>query len=398
MSATAISTAAATLLPYLRQLAEDDVSAGADVDATGAADEEEDECGPTSVGKVGLRIGAIFIILATSFVGTYFPIVSKRVPFLQRRIPGSVFEFAKFFGSGVILATGFLHLLEPAVDEIGEGNPCIGEGWGEYPYPFALCLFSLFMVFVTQLVAFRLGSAKLAKLGVTNPPHIHVAGHPGHVQQQDAAATLGSSEAGAATAGSVDSMEKGALSHDNSSESDASFHDASEQNPVIAQLMGVATLEFGVCLHSVIIGLTLAVTGDDEFTTLFIVIIFHQMFEGLGLGTRLAFLKLAPKYNFLPWVGASLYSLMTPIGMAIGLGLREGISMSSGSASIASGILDATSAGILMYTALVELIAHEFVFNKVYHTCSWTRLWFSLASFALGAGIMSLLAKWGTCP
>lgn len=44
-----------------------------------------------------------------------------------------------------------------------------------------------------------------------------------------------------------------------------------------AQLMGVATLEFGVCLHSVIIGLTLAVTGDDEFNVLFVVIIFHQV-------------------------------------------------------------------------------------------------------------------------
>ncbi|GAA5821718.1 hypothetical protein JCM11251_000987 [Rhodosporidiobolus azoricus] len=390
MSATVVSTAAATLIPYLRQLAEGEESAGADVDATGEA--EEDECGPTSVGKVGLRIGAIFIILVTSVIGTMFPILSKRVAVLQRNIPGVVFEAAKFFGSGVILATGFLHLLEPAVDEIGEGNACISEAWGEYPYPFAICLVSLFMVFVTQLVAFRLGSAKLAKLGFKGPAHIHVTGHPGHVQAQDAAAVVGPSEAGTATAGSVDSMEKGASSH--GSESDFGFTDASEQNPVIAQMMSVFTLEFGVCLHSVIIGLTLAVTGDDEFTTLFIVIIFHQMFEGLGLGTRLAFLKLAPQYNFLPWAGASLYSLMTPVGMAIGLGLREGISMSSGSASIASGVLDATSAGILMYTALVELIAHEFVFNKVYHTCSWTRLWFSLGMFAVGAGLMALLAKW----
>lgn len=43
------------------------------------------------------------------------------------------------------------------------------------------------------------------------------------------------------------------------------------------QIMGVATLEFGVCLHSVIIGLTLAVTEDSGFDVLFIVIIFHQV-------------------------------------------------------------------------------------------------------------------------
>ena len=47
------------------------------------------------------------------------------------------------------------------------------------------------------------------------------------------------------------------------------------------------------------------------------------MFEGLGLGTRLAFLKLPQKYNFVPFIGALFYTLMTPIGMAIGLGTRE---------------------------------------------------------------------------
>jgi hypothetical protein len=42
----------------------------------------------------------------------------------------------------------------------------------------------------------------------------------------------------------------------------------------IAQLIAVGILEFGVILHSVFIGLTLAV--NDEFVTLFIVIIFHR--------------------------------------------------------------------------------------------------------------------------
>ncbi|BGP42674.1 hypothetical protein JCM10449v2_006686 [Rhodotorula kratochvilovae] len=377
----------------------------------------EDACGPESVGKVGLRIGAIFVILVTSLFGTMFPILSKRVNVLRRYVAGAVFEFAKFFGSGVILATGFIHLLEPAVDEIGEGNTlsaggCIADGWGEYPYAFALCLASLFFTFVTQIVFFRLGTARLAKLGNAPAPHIHIVGHPGHVDAQGFAGA----EDPAATQGSATSaMEKGALSpsSDGTMSAGASFSDAMEENPLVAQLMGVFTLEFGVVLHSVIIGLTLATTGDDEVTTLFIVIIFHrasspsppillpltplprtEMFEGLGLGSRLAFLNLEDRYAYLPWAGALLYSLCTPVGMAIGLGLREGISMSSGSASVASGVLDAISSGILLYTATVELIAHEFIFNKFYHTCSWPRLFFSLACFALGAGIMALLGKW----
>ena len=54
----------------------------------------------------------------------------------------------------------------------------------------------------------------------------------------------------------------------------------------------------GVVVHSVIIGLTLAVT--DEFSTLFVVIIFHQTFEGLGLGTRLAQMPLPHRLNWVP--------------------------------------------------------------------------------------------------
>lgn len=50
------------------------------------------------------------------------------------------------------------------------------------------------------------------------------------------------------------------------------FADASEDYPAAAQIIGVALLEFVVIFHSLIIGLTLAVTGSDEFNTLFIVI------------------------------------------------------------------------------------------------------------------------------
>ena len=54
-----------------------------------------------------------------------------------------------------------------------------------------------------------------------------------------------------------------------------------------AQMTAIFILEFGVIFHSVFIGLTLAVAGSN-FTVLYIVLTFHQTFEGLGLGSRLA--------------------------------------------------------------------------------------------------------------
>lgn len=73
------------------------------------------------------------------------------------------------------------------------------------------------------------------------------------------------------------------------------------------------------------------------------------MFEGVGLGTRLAFLRLPDSWRWVPLMGGILYAAVTPIGMAIGLGARESLSMSTASASIASGVLDSISAGVLLY-------------------------------------------------
>ena len=49
---------------------------------------------------MGLRIGSIFIILATSGVGTFFPVIAKRA----LKIPTAGFDFVKYFGSGVIVS------------------------------------------------------------------------------------------------------------------------------------------------------------------------------------------------------------------------------------------------------------------------------------------------------
>jgi zinc transporter 1/2/3 len=79
------------------------------------------------------------------------------------------------------------------------------------------------------------------------------------------------------------------------------------------------------------------------------------MFEGLGIGSRLALMKLPPKYNYIPFVGGVLYAITTPIGIAVGLGIRSTYNPGSTRASIVSGILDSLSSGILLYTGLVEV-------------------------------------------
>jgi len=300
-------------------------------------------------GRLGLHVAAIFVILVTStfgsdliittiltLIGALFPLSAKKIPGLH--IPELAFSFAKFFGSGVIIATAFIHLLASSFEELGD--PCLSTFWDvDYPWAAAFSMVAVFSLFFIELFAMRFAGVAFA---TTDP--------------------LGSEETAMVpiipTHPEIDTP--GALKLSNNEPPREEV--AVGTSRLDARLVGFFILEFGVIFHSVIIGLTLSTTGAD-FITLFIVIIFHQTFEGLGLGSRLAILPFA-KGSRLPWLLGLAYGLVTPLGMAIGLGLRTSYDSASQTALIVSGILDAISSGILLYTGLVELLAHEFLFSK----------------------------------
>jgi zinc transporter 1/2/3 len=316
-----------------------------------------------------LRIASVFVILIGSMSGALFPVLARRSSWLH--VPKAVFNFAKYFGSGVIIATAFIHLLSPAISELT--SPCLSPAWQVYPYPLALALLSVFSIFIVELVAFRWGTAKLAALGVRHDAHGHGLGaHAAH------------------------GPEGGMMNNDSNSEKINEDLESAQDSKVdlgaAGQIIGVFILEFGVLLHSMLIGLTLAV--DPNFITLFVVIIFHQTFEGLGIGTRLAHMQLPPKYNYVAICGALLYGITTPLGIAVGLGVQSTYNPNSTTASIVSGVLDSLSAGILLYTGLVELLAHEFIFNKEMINGSNGRVAYALCCMLFGCGIMALLGRW----
>jgi len=317
--------------------------------------------------------------MCCSMSGALFPVLSVRYS-KYVAVPHAMFEFAKWFGSGVIIATAFIHLLSPALDELG--NPCLDPAWGEYPYALAICLLSIFGIFLAELVAFRWGTAKLAKIGVVHDPHGHGIGgathyaHGPETEANDIETAAVDEKSNRSHSGSVGSLRDDKLALDTP----------------IARIIGVAILEFGVVLHSVLIGLTLAV--DPDFKILFVVIIFHQTFEGLGIGSRLAYMQMGTAYKNVPLWGALLYGITTPVGIAAGLGVRSTYNPNSTTASIVSGVMDALSAGILIYTGMVELLAHEILFNREMQNASNWRLARSVVTLMFGCGIMALLGKW----
>jgi zinc transporter 1/2/3 len=281
-------------------------------------------------------------------------------------------------------------------------------GWAGYTWPPAIALASGMGVFLMDFAAERFVEKKYgwshggghdeekhttafdaanARYTSSNGCSNHQALHSG---EQDG--TLNVSDATQTTTGNTAFAEakSGHHAYENSSieTEDSLAIERSFQQQIAAFLI----LEFGVIFHSVIIGLTLGSAGK-EFPVLYPVIVFHQSFEGLGIGARLSAIPFPKRFNWMPWTLCAAYGLTTPIALAIGLGVRTTYNEASMTASIVSGVLDSVSAGILIYTGFVELLARDFLFNPD-RTRNDRQLAFMVVSVLLGAGIMALLGKW----
>ncbi|KAJ6016678.1 hypothetical protein N7451_000057 [Penicillium sp. IBT 35674x] len=327
-------------------------------------------------GHLGARISSIFVILFVSSAFTVFPVVSKRMP--GWKIPFSVYIFARYFGTGVIVATAFIHLLDPAYKRIGP-KTCVGQSgyWAEYSWCAAIVLASVVIIFLMDLAAEVYVEQKYGVHKDEDAANAFVQ-QEHHLDVQSAPDTEKQAVNPTSTEERVDTW---------GSEGDSTTAEKSFRQQISAFLL----LEFGIIFHSVIIGLNLGVTGS-EFSTLYPVLVFHQSFEGLGIGARMSAIPFG-KHTWLPWILCAAYGLTTPISIAIGLGVRTTYNPDSKVSLIIQGVLNAVSAGILIYTGLVELLARDFLFDPC-RTKRRSRLLFMVSCTLLGAGIMALIGKW----
>lgn len=57
----------------------------------------------------GLRIGMIFVILVTSGIGVFAPLILTKLP-LGNTMLGNILMVVKQFGTGIIISTAFIHV------------------------------------------------------------------------------------------------------------------------------------------------------------------------------------------------------------------------------------------------------------------------------------------------
>ena len=291
--------------------------------------------------------------------------------------------------------TNIIQLLAPACDALT--NPCLTGPITSYDWAEGIALMTIFVIFFIELMAMR-----FATFGHN---------HDEENEQGTYGDTLQIRSSRSSSNGQRHTPGEDHLSHtrdhvehdEGAIETPRNHLTATKDKPhevedYAAQMTAIFILEFGVVFHSIFVGLTLAVTGS-EFSILYVVLVFHQTFEGLGLGSRLAATPWPKSKHWMPYIFALGYGVSTPLAIAVGLGVRKSYTPGSQTSLIVNGVFDSISAGILIYTGLVELMAHEFMFSNFMRRAKLRIVLYAFGMMCLGAGgyLTHLKAMfWGT--
>ncbi|KAK7316428.1 hypothetical protein VNO77_35455 [Canavalia gladiata] len=299
------------------------------------------------------KLIAMASVSVASLIGVCLPILAKNFSYL---IPeNDLYLMVKAFASGVILATGFVHILPEAFEALT--NPCIGENpWKMFPFSGFVAMVAAIGTLIIEVLV--MGYHKRSEMRKTQSLNYdedtHAADHGNHVL---------TSALESETLDSPDLL----------------------RNTIVSQMLGL-----GILLHSIILGISLGVSVNPNIIkSLMIVVSFHQCFEGMGLGGCIS----QAQFNYYKIaIMVLLFCLIFPIGIGIGIGISNIYNENNPIALIVEGLLLSASAGVLIYMALVDLLATEFMSTKMLKSF---RLQLG-ASFALFMGLicMSILALW----
>ncbi|KAL3417235.1 Zinc-regulated transporter 2-like protein 1 [Phlyctema vagabunda] len=372
------------------------------------------------------HITAVFIILAVSSTACAFPLIVIKAPRL--RIPPNFLFGVRHFGTGVLLATAFVHLLPTAF--ISLTDPCLPSFWNE-KYPAmagALALAAVFLIAIVEMV-FSPGKNSCAfpvamvdqsvgrnpaadrPINETDPSADGKDVQSSEGEEHPRANNLGLLHGRTSSTGrelqrvtgdnsNLDALVRNAAhSHgDLAAVPKEALSILSEQALTEAQrhqraLLQCLLLEMGILFHSVFIGMALSVAVGNDFVVLLIAISFHQTFEGLALGSRIAALTWKP-HAYQPWIMAIAYGCTTPIGQAIGLATHTLYDPGSEVGLLMVGIMNAISSGLLTFTSLVDLMSEDFLSDESWRILRGRKRVVACLLVFGGAFSMSLIGAW----
>lgn len=369
-----------------------------------------------------LHVGALFIILGVSASACALPLVALKVPALH--IPPNALFVFRHFGTGVLIATAFVHLFPTAF--VSLTDPCLPPFFNEqYPaFAGAISLAAVFIITIAEMI-FSPGrslcsgpeaAGAVLQDDIVQPlPNAAQVSRNHSILAEEITPAQNTPQFGRTRSGRSHSAMKTTRTLCRTREGDdeldgqisaqrvAERRISEESLEMMAEkeaeqerkklTMQCMLLECGILFHSVFIGMALAVAVGSEQVILLIAIAFHQTFEGLALGSRIAAVGWKPQ-ALQPWLMALAYGCTTPLGQAIGIGTRDLYDPDSETGLIVVGTMNAISAGLLTYTSLVDLLSEDFLSDHSWRTMRGNKRIIAMSLVFLGAFCMSLIGAW----
>ncbi|EFH43470.1 hypothetical protein ARALYDRAFT_353523 [Arabidopsis lyrata subsp. lyrata] len=338
-------------------------------------------------------------ILISGAAGVSIPLIGTLLP-----LNGGLMRGAKAFAAGVILATGFVHMLSGGSQALSD--PCLPEfPWKMFPFPEFFAMVAALLTLLADFMITGYYERKQEKMmnqsaeslgthvSVISDPSLesgflrdqedggalHIVGMRAHAEHHRHSLSMG--------AEGFEALAKrsGVSGHGHGHGHGDVGLDSGVRHVVVSQI-----LEMGIVSHSIIIGISLGVSHSPcTIRPLLLALSFHQFFEGFALGGCVAEARLTPRGSAMM---AFFFAITTPIGVAVGTAIASSYNSYSVAALVAEGVLDSLSAGILVYMALVDLIAADFLSKKM--SVDFRVQVVSYCFLFLGAGMMSALAIW----
>lgn len=85
--------------------------------------------------------------------------------------------------------------------------------------------------------------------------------------------------------------------------------------------------------------------------------------------------------------------MITPLGMAIGIGVLSHFNGNDKATIVAIATLDALSAGILLWSGFIQMWSWDWMYGELRHA-GWVKAGLGMGAFVGGLVVMSALAKW----
>ncbi|OBT54973.1 hypothetical protein VE04_04510 [Pseudogymnoascus sp. 24MN13] len=354
---------------------------------------ERPACGSVQGGDYSTpaHVGALVLILVLSIAGCGFPLISQRAN--KHKGPNNLVFYSQHFGTGVLIATAFVHLLPTAF--VSLTNPCLPWFFNQGYRPLAGVI-----AMISALIVVGLETTAIPEQGQADQ------------DREYEESTVGLVDAGSWN-GEPSPKENGnKTTSDYRGDAEDSDLDLDELDPATGTNGGTGSrphaqtlspeelqkklmvqcmlLEAGIIFHSVFIGMAVSVATGPPFVVFLIAISFHQTFEGMALGSRIAAIKF-PKGSFKPWLMVLAYGVTTPIGQAIGLAVHTLYDPKSQAGLLMVGVMNAISSGLLLFAGLVQLLAEDFLSEGSYGVLQGKKRVQAFTAVILGATLMAMV-------